>query len=185
MNCARSRQRAISSGVRFRPFFKSFLQEFQDPMDVRVDICDSKKHSLQLLLRDERLPFHRPNRGSKRSPAQASISDVSLADLVPQSVAAAAAAAAATAAEGGALPGRASPDHRERGELLRDLGRAALRAQDLLVSTDELLEVRLALHADILVHRHRATSVLQQTRTLRVARASRPAESEAVAASVR
>ena len=43
----------------------------------------------------------------------------------------------------------------ERGELLQDLRRAALGARDRLVArADELLEVRLALHARVLVDRH-------------------------------
>src|SRR5919201_3346904 len=74
------------------------------------------------------------------------------------SVVTATAPAAATAATRCAgLPGGA--DHRERRELLRHLRRAALRAGDLLVSPDELLEVRLAAHADELVDRHRLGSV--------------------------
>ena len=44
--------------------------------------------------------------------------------------------------------------NREGGELLRDVRRGAVRAGDLLVAADELLEVRLALHADVLVDRH-------------------------------
>jgi RimJ/RimL family protein N-acetyltransferase len=45
--------------------------------------------------------------------------------------------------------------HRERRELLQDLRRPALGTRDRLLSrADELLEVRLALHARVLVDRH-------------------------------
>jgi hypothetical protein len=40
-------------------------------------------------------------------------------------------------------------------KLLSDVGRAALGAVGLLAHPNELLEVRLALHADVLVDRHR------------------------------
>jgi N-acetyltransferase len=50
--------------------------------------------------------------------------------------------------------------HREHRELLQDVRRTALRAGDrLLGAPDELVEVRLALHAGVLVDRH-APSVL-------------------------
>src|SRR5712692_6792904 len=70
---------------------------------------------------------------------------------------ASAATAAATTAECAGLPGGA--DHRERRELPGDVGRAALRAGNHLIPPDELLEVLLALHADVLVHRHRSGSL--------------------------
>src|SRR5262245_29366564 len=68
-----------------------------------------------------------------------------------------AATAAATTTESAGLPGGA--DHRERRQLARDVRRPALRARDLVVGTDQLLEVLLALHADVLVHRHRSGSL--------------------------
>src|SRR5438094_1550514 len=68
-----------------------------------------------------------------------------------------AATAAATTTESAGLPGGA--DHGERRELAGDLRCAAVRADDLLVSPNELLEVRLALHAHVLVHRHRPGSL--------------------------
>src|SRR5919197_3112696 len=71
--------------------------------------------------------------------------------------AATAPAATAAATECAGLPGGA--DHRERRELARDVARAALRTRHLFVATDELLEVLLALHADVLVHRHRPGSL--------------------------
>src|SRR3954467_972483 len=64
---------------------------------------------------------------------------------------------AAARAERAGLPGGA--DHRERRKLPGDVGRAALRARNLLVPPDELLEVLLALHAHVLVHRHRPGSL--------------------------
>src|SRR5256885_6838670 len=68
-----------------------------------------------------------------------------------------AATAAATTTESAGLPGGA--DRRERRELARHVRRPALRARDLLVAADQLLEVLLALHADVLVHRHRPESL--------------------------
>src|SRR5437764_8608292 len=75
------------------------------------------------------------------------------------SVTAATRSAATTAAttECAGLPGGA--DHRERRELPGDLRPAAVRTGDLLVAPNELLEVRLALHAHVLVHRHRSGSL--------------------------
>src|SRR5438094_5841334 len=75
------------------------------------------------------------------------------------SVTAATRSAATTAAttECAGLPGGA--DHRELGELPSDLRRSAVRAGDLLIPPNELLEVRLALHAHVLVHRHRPGSL--------------------------
>src|SRR5689334_7809063 len=73
--------------------------------------------------------------------------------LVP----AAAGAAAAAAAELRRTEARlrtGDPVRRERGELAGDLCRAAVGARRLLVAPDELLEVGLALHADVLVDRH-------------------------------
>src|SRR5437660_9804852 len=71
--------------------------------------------------------------------------------------AATAPAATAAATERAGLPGGA--DHRERRELPGDVGRTALRARHLFVAPDKLLEVLLALHADVLVHRHRPGSL--------------------------
>src|SRR4051794_40002100 len=51
---------------------------------------------------------------------------------------------------GGAVPG-------EDRELLAHVRRRAVRAVRLLAASDELLEVRLALHADVLVDRHRVS----------------------------
>src|SRR5947209_689692 len=53
------------------------------------------------------------------------------------------------------------PMNCEGGELLRDVRRGAVRAVDLLVAPDELLEMRLALHADVLVDRHGGSLALQ------------------------
>src|SRR5581483_4466040 len=65
--------------------------------------------------------------------------------------AAAGAAAAPATAERGLLH---RPVHGKGGELLRDVHCGAVGAGDLLVAPDELLEVRLAFHADVLVDRH-------------------------------
>src|SRR5581483_692356 len=75
------------------------------------------------------------------------------------SVAAAAGAAAAAAARRGLAEARrrVGAVRREHGELLLDLRAAAVRAVGLLAVPDELLEVRLALHADVLVDRHRGS----------------------------
>jgi N-acetyltransferase len=72
-------------------------------------------------------------------------------------MAAAARAAAASATTGRAAEGglRRCAVHREARELLEDLRRAALGARHGLVRrADEFLEVRLALHARVLVDRH-------------------------------
>src|SRR5207237_2434899 len=66
-------------------------------------------------------------------------------------------AATAAAPERAGLPG--GTDHRERRELPGDVGRGTLRARDLLIAPDKLLEMLLALHADVLVHRHRSGSL--------------------------
>ena len=67
------------------------------------------------------------------------------------------AATAASTAEAGLRGGAVS---REHGELLDDLLGAAVRARHLLIGRpDELLEVRLALHAHVLVDRHRLGSL--------------------------
>ena len=80
-------------------------------------------------------------------------------------MAAAARAAAAPAATAGRTAERRlrrGAVHREAGELLQDLRRTALRTRDRLVArADELIEVRLALHARVLVDRH-APSVLSR-----------------------
>ena len=68
----------------------------------------------------------------------------------------AAAAAAAAAAAEARLLGRTV--HREGRELPGDVRRRAVGARDLLRSADKLLEVRLALHADVLVDRHEPKS---------------------------
>ena len=83
-------------------------------------------------------------------------SELLAALLIRPSVAAAAGAAAApaaapTAAERRRLRGTV---HGERRELARDVRRRAVRAGDLLLAPHELLEVRLAFHADVLVDRH-------------------------------
>ena len=81
-----------------------------------------------------------------------------LAVVVPPShdelVAAAAGAAAARSATTARGDGLAQAVHCERGELARDVRRGAVGAGNLLLTADELLEVRLALHADVLVDRH-------------------------------
>jgi N-acetyltransferase len=80
-------------------------------------------------------------------------------------VAAAAGAAAATAAAAGRAAERGLRRRTvdgEAGELLEDVRGAALGARHgLVASTDELLEVRLALHARVLVDRHES-SVLSE-----------------------
>src|SRR5439155_4462181 len=77
----------------------------------------------------------------------------------PQKLVTATTAAAATAAAHRASEGRllARPDRREDGELAPHVDGAAVGAGRLLAVSDELLEVRLALHADVLVDRHRRT----------------------------
>src|SRR5207302_6041754 len=66
-------------------------------------------------------------------------------------------AAAATAAAAGRLEARllGRAVHGEGGELAQDVRRGAVGAGDLLLAADELLEVRLALHAHVFVDRHR------------------------------
>src|SRR5215212_770301 len=102
-----------------------------------------------------------PNTTCVRPPASGQrVQSATASRYAWRSVAAAtasAATAAATTAECAGLPGGA--DRRERRELPRDVGRAAGRACHLLVAPDELLEVLLALHADVLVHRHRPESL--------------------------
>src|SRR5439155_17542952 len=72
-------------------------------------------------------------------------------------VTAAAGAAAATTAAATTGCGRLrEPVYGERGELARHVRGTAVGAGDLLVAADELFEVRLALHADVLVDRHRS-----------------------------
>ncbi len=157
MYCWRSRWRAISSGVRFRPFLKRLLQQSQDPVDVQGDVCDRKEHSPGFLRQDKWFALHSVIVTPMYPLLKAVVSPLSSKD-VTCSVTATAAAPAAAAAECTGLP--AGADHRERRELLGDLCCAALRAEDFLVAPDKLLEVRLALHADVLVHRHRPASVL-------------------------
>src|SRR4051812_25162461 len=75
-------------------------------------------------------------------------------------LAAAAGAATATAAAGRGLAEAGHARRAVRGEdreLLLDVGRAAVGARGGLVTADELLEVRLAAHADVLVDRHART----------------------------
>ena len=87
--------------------------------------------------------------------------------------AAAAAAAAASAARAGEAGLRRGAVHGERGELLQHLGGAAARAgDDLRLAADELVEVLLALHARVLVDRHRRVYVSPETGGARVAAAS-------------
>src|SRR5438445_215732 len=74
-------------------------------------------------------------------------------------VTAAAAAAAAAAATTEGLGLATGAHHREGRELLRHLRRAAVGAGDLHLPAYELLEVRLAAHADELVDGHRSESV--------------------------
>jgi hypothetical protein len=69
-------------------------------------------------------------------------------------VAAAAGAAAAASAAATGCDRLLHTVHGEGGELARDVGRGAVGALDLLLAADELLEMRLALHADVLVDRH-------------------------------
>src|SRR5512132_3800212 len=110
--------------------------------------------------------FPEPNTTCVRPPASAhfvqpattSPNARSSSTLVSSVTAATASAAtAATTTECAGLPGGA--DHRERRELPGDVRRAALRAGNHLIPPDELLEVLLALHADVLVHRHRHGSL--------------------------
>jgi len=159
MYCWRSRWRAISSGVLFRPFLKRLLQQSQDPIDVQVDVCDRKEHSPSFLRRDKWFALHRVIVPPTHPSLKATVSPLSRKG-VTCSVTATAAAAAATAAAAKCAGLRAAADHRERRQLLGDLRRTAFWADDLLLPPDELFEVRLALHADVLVHRHRPASVL-------------------------
>src|SRR5262245_49865061 len=104
--------------------------------------------------------FPEPKTTCVRPPASAQrVQPATCSPYAWSSVAAATAPAATAAAttEGAGLPGGA--DRRERRELARDVRRAALRTRDLVVSSDQLLEVLLALHADVLVHRHRLESL--------------------------
>src|SRR3954466_13371914 len=110
--------------------------------------------------------FPEPNTTCVRPPASAHLVQPattspkarSSSTLVSSVTAATASAATAAAtAERAGLPGGA--DQRERRKLPGDVGRAALRARNLLVPPDELLEVLLALHAHVLVHRHRPGSL--------------------------
>src|SRR5919201_3542936 len=71
------------------------------------------------------------------------------------SAAATGTATAATACSKGRLLGGAV--RCEDRELLAHVRRAAVRAVGFLAVPDELLEVRLALHADVLVDRHRVS----------------------------
>src|SRR2546430_1697602 len=71
------------------------------------------------------------------------------------SAAATASAATATATTQGRLLGGGV--RREHRELLAHMRRAAVRAVGLLAVPDELFEVRFALHADVLVDRHRVS----------------------------
>src|SRR5262249_38828774 len=74
---------------------------------------------------------------------------------------AATAPATAAAARGGAAEARllAGAVGREDRELALRINRPAVRAGRSLVVTDELLEMRLAAHADVLVDRHRGLRV--------------------------
>src|SRR5215475_13275233 len=68
----------------------------------------------------------------------------------------AAATASRTRAEARLLGGAVSGEH---GELLAHVRGAAVRAVRVVTVPDELLEMRLALHAHVLVNRHRRGSV--------------------------
>src|SRR5213076_2227757 len=68
----------------------------------------------------------------------------------------AATTASRTRAEARLLGGAVSGEH---GELLAHVRGAAVRAVGVVTVPDELLEVRLALHAHVLVNRHRRGSV--------------------------
>ena len=81
---------------------------------------------------------------------------------VPAATAPAATTARRWTAEGGLLGGAVS---REHGELLAHVRGVAVGAADRFPVADELLEVRLALHAHVLVDRHRRES-LGKMRTL-------------------
>src|ERR671938_1427545 len=96
-----------------------------------------------------------PNTTCVRPPASAQRVQPATSSRYAWSSVTAATAPAATAAatECAGLPGGA--DHRERRELPCDVRGAALRAGHLFVAANELLEVLLARHADVLVHRHR------------------------------
>ena len=84
------------------------------------------------------------------------------AGLVAATAGAAAAAAAGGAAEGAETPAFTPAPCTANVELLEDVRATARRARDrLLARADELLEVRLALHARVLVDRH-AASVLSR-----------------------
>ena len=85
--------------------------------------------------------------------ARVSCSPRSSASVAAAARAAAAPAAAAAAAAEARRLRRAV--HGERRELPHDVRRGAVRAGDLLLAADELFEVRLALHADVFVDRHR------------------------------
>jgi hypothetical protein len=79
----------------------------------------------------------------------------------PCELVAAAAGAAAAASAGRGLPEarlRVGAVGGEDGELLLHLRAAAVGTRRLLPVSDELLEVRLALHADVFVDRHRIKS---------------------------
>src|SRR5829696_2757608 len=99
-----------------------------------------------------------PASGQRVQPATTSAKARSSSARVSSVTAATASAATAAAIpECAGLPGGA--DHRERRELAHDIRRATVGASNLHVPPNELFEVRLALHADVLVHRHRSGSL--------------------------
>src|SRR6185312_12072743 len=88
--------------------------------------------------------------------ATSELPSVLIRHSVPAAAGSAAAPAAATATASASERRRLrGAVHGERGELARDLRRRAVGAGDLLLAPDELLEVRLAFHADVFVDRHR------------------------------
>src|SRR5437762_11678618 len=97
-------------------------------------------------------------RGQRVQPATEVARAASSSARPSASVAAATApaATAAASAEAGLLGGAVS---REHGELLAHVLGAAVRTIGVVPVPDELLEVRLALHAGVLVDRHRLGSL--------------------------
>src|SRR6478672_1092825 len=101
--------------------------------------------------------FPEPNTTCVRPPASAHLVQPATTSPKARSSSTLVSSVTAATAERAGLPGGA--DHRERRKLPGDVGGAALRARNLLISPDELLEVLLALHAYVLVHRHRPGSL--------------------------
>src|ERR687883_518459 len=97
-----------------------------------------------------------PASGQRVQPAVAAARPASSSARANASVSAATAPAATASAAAGLLGGAVS---REHGELLAHVLGAAVRTVGVVPVPDELLEVRLALHADVLVDRHRLGSL--------------------------